>query len=140
MTAVADGTGYGLARVVREALKGKQTLNMIPSFKEPNARGDLAIRPAGAINPEPEDNATRPMTFALVEEQVTIRVAVADGDDDDEPISLLSIAAEVSRAVHRAGYVNFTYEFEALAQAQSGEKLLYVGGLVVAAQVSAHLS
>lgn len=69
-----------------------------------------------------------------------IRCAIAVGDDDDAPVSLSGIVADVRRAVLRAGYVNFSFEFEGLAQVQSGEKLLYVGGVVVAAQVSATLS
>ena len=136
---VPDGSGYSLAKVVRSAFTGKQTLTLIDSFKEPASKGDAAVRPVGAETPDAE-TATPNADFVIFEEQVGIRCAIAVGDDDDAPVSLSGIVADVRRAVLRAGYVNFSFEFEALAQVQSGEKLLYVGGVVVAAQVSATLS
>ena len=76
----------------------------------------------------------------IFEEQVQVRVAIANGDDDPGPVSLAGILSDVGRAVLLGGYTNFSFEFEALAQEQSGEKLMYIGGLVVTTQVSANLS
>ena len=135
---VADGTGYGLARTIRKALKDRPSLNLIPSFEEPQAKGDLSVRPAGALTPG-DGTITPNASFMLVEEQAELRISVASGDDDPDPISLLGVVSVVSRAVLLAGYTNFEFEFNALAQEQSSEKLTYTAGAVVAAMVSAGL-
>ena len=140
MRPVADGTGYALAKVVRSAFKGKQTLTLIDTFKEPAAKGDVAVRPAGAVTPGDGETVTPNADFVIFEEQVQVRVAIANGDDDPGPVSLAGILSDVRRAVLLGGYTNFSFEFEALAQEQSGEKLMYIGGLVVTTQVSANLS
>ena len=95
MKPIPDGTGYALARVIRAAFKAKQSLTVIDAFKEPGAKGDMAVRPAGAITPEVGATATESMSFVLLEEQAAVRCAVADGDDDPTPVSMVAIAKEV---------------------------------------------
>ena len=136
----ADGTGYALARVIREAFKGKQSLTLIDSFAEPASKGDVSVRPLGAVLGG-DETVVPGSGFALLEEQVGVRCCFATSDDDADPISMVSIAADVRRAVLKAGYSNnINLDFDAVAQYQAGEKLTYIGGVTVTAQSQANLS
>ena len=138
--AVADGTGLTLARVIRAGLKAEPGLNLIDSFAEPVSKGDLSVRPLGVVQGGDETSVPG-SAFALLEEQVGVRVAVADGDDDPDPISMVDIAATIRLAVLRAGYSNnTTFDYDVLAQAQSGEKSTYITGVTVTAQADATLT
>ena len=138
--AVADGTGLALARVIRASLKARLGLTLIDSFKEPASKGDISVRPLGVVEGDPE-MAVPGSSFSLLEESVTVRCAVADGDDDPDPVSMVAIASVVRRAVLLAGYSNnLTFDYDPLAHAVASEKAVYIGGVTVTAQADAGLS
>ena len=137
---VADLTGFAVAKVIRARFTGKASVTLIDSFAEPESRGDISVRAAGANTPD-EDTMTPGMDHILCEEIAEVRVGVANGDDDPDAISLVGIVAEIRRAVLLAGYArNFSLEVETLAQQQDGSKAtFYVSGVTVTVQVSAQI-
>ena len=138
---LADGTGYRVARTIRAHFKTVPWLTLIDSFAEPEARGDVAVTAAGAITPEEYETATPGLSFVLVEEQAGVRFGVAEGDDDEGALALVAVAREVRKACLKAGYSdNLSFEWDALAQTQSGKDLTYIAGFTVTAQASADMT
>lgn len=136
----ADLTGINLAKVLHARFANKTSVKLIDSFAEPESRGDISIRPAGATTPD-QEISTPGLDHILCEEIAEVRVGVAAGLDDSAALTLVGIVAECRTAILLAGYSrNLTIEIETLAQQQDGSKAtFYIGGITCTVQVSAQL-
>ena len=138
---VADLTGINIAKVLHARFANKTSVKLIDSFAEPESRGDISIRPAGATTPD-QEISTPGLDHILCEEIAEVRVGLADGIED---------SAALHPRWHRCRVPDGACCLPATAaisssrsrrwrNSRTGSKAtFYIGGITCTVQVSAQL-